>query len=110
MIFVIKQALYFITLEALAEQFEKVFRKDVLNIMPLFCYNNIINKGKECLCMSRVTVGEKVKILEDYLDIRKGSVATIIYIDDFDQVTVSWHSGGQSSFPEEYLYKMFAVA
>lgn len=60
--------------------------------------------------MSKITVGEKIKLLEDYMDIQKGSVATIIYIDDFDQVTVSWLNGGQSSFSEEHLYKMFAIA
>ncbi len=61
--------------------------------------------------MEKVTVGMMVKLVND-LDGSKpiGSTATIVYIDDFDQIFVDWTDGGQGRFSEEQLIKNFELA
>ncbi len=61
--------------------------------------------------MEKITVGMTIKLIND-LDGNKpvGSTATIVYIDDFDQIFVDWTDGGQGKFSEEQLIKNFELA
>ncbi len=44
-----------------------------------------------------------VKNIDENIPI--GSTATIVYIDDFDQVFIDWFDGGQARFTEEQLLR-----
>lgn len=61
--------------------------------------------------MDKITVGMSIKLIND-IDGRRpvGSTATIVYIDDFDQIFVDWTDGGQGRFSEEQLIKFFVPA
>ena len=61
--------------------------------------------------MEKIAVGMTVKLIKDFDGSRPiGSTATIVYIDDFDQIFVDWSDGGQGKFSEEQLIKNFEVA
>lgn len=61
--------------------------------------------------MDKITVGMKIKLVKD-LDgsIPVGSTATIVYIDDFDQIFIDWTDGGQYKLDEEHLLNHFEIA
>lgn len=61
--------------------------------------------------MDKITVGSKITLIKD-IDSKTpiGSTATIVYIDDFDQIFIDWTDGGQDSFTEEQLLKNFEIA
>lgn len=60
--------------------------------------------------MSNIAVGMKLNLMTEIDDKRPaGSTATVIFLDDFDQVFVEWTEGGQSSFTEDQLVKNFEV-
>lgn len=52
-----------------------------------------------------------LKLIKD-LDGKKpiGSTATVVYIDDFDQIFVDWTDGGQAKLTEEQLLSNFVAA
>ena len=61
--------------------------------------------------MEKITVGMTIKLVKDIGEnIPVGSTATIVYIDDFDQIFIDWSDGGQGKFTEEQLLKNFEVA
>ena len=61
--------------------------------------------------MEKIAVGMTVKLIKDFDGSRPiGSTATIVYIDDFDQIFVDWSAGGQGRFSEEQLFKNFELA
>lgn len=55
--------------------------------------------GKQSLGMTI----KLVKNIDENIPI--GSTATIVYIDDFDQVFIDWFDGGQARFTEEQLLR-----
>ncbi len=58
--------------------------------------------------MDSITVGAKVRLTENVGgDYPVGEVATILYIDDLDNVFVEWTDGKLTSFPEQRLLKCF---
>ena len=60
--------------------------------------------------MEKITVGMTIKLVKDFDGSRPvGSTATIVYIDDFDQIFVDWSDGGQAKFSEEQLMKIFEI-
>ena len=60
--------------------------------------------------MDRIDVGMKLKFTQDVgKDKPVGTIATVVYIDDFDQVFVEWTDGGQDSFDEFHISKYFEV-
>lgn len=61
--------------------------------------------------MEKITVGMTVKLIKDFDGSRPvGSTATIVYIDDFDQIFLDWSDGSHGKFSEEQLMKNFEVA
>ncbi|SFB66399.1 hypothetical protein [Ruminococcus albus] len=61
--------------------------------------------------MDKITVGMTIKLVKDIGEnIPVGSTATIVYIDDFDQIFIDWKDGGQAKISEEQLLKNFEVA
>lgn len=61
--------------------------------------------------LDAITVGEKIRmtkiITSDYpID----SMATIIYIDDFDVVSIEWSDGKLSSFSDQQVLNSFEKA
>ncbi len=60
--------------------------------------------------MEKITVGMTIKLIKDFDGSRPvGSTATIVYIDDFDQIFVDWSDGGQGRYTEEQLLKNFDI-
>jgi hypothetical protein len=61
--------------------------------------------------MDKITIGMKIKLVKD-LDgsIPVGFTATIVYIDDFDQIFIDWTAGGQYKLDEEHLLNHFEIA
>ena len=60
--------------------------------------------------MDRINVGMKLKLAQDVGKGKPvGTKATVVYIDDFDQVFVEWADGGQDSFDEFHISKYFEV-
>ncbi len=60
--------------------------------------------------MEKITVGMTIKLVKDFDGSRPvGSTATIVYIDDFDQIFVDWSDGGQAKFSEKQLMKIFEI-
>ena len=58
--------------------------------------------------MDSVTVGAKIRLTEnDSSGYPVGAVATILYIDDLDNVFVEWTDGKLTSFSENQLRKRF---
>ena len=58
--------------------------------------------------MDSVTVGAKVRLAEgDSSGYPVGAVATILYIDDLDNVFIEWTDGKLTSFSENQLRKRF---
>ena len=58
--------------------------------------------------MDSITVGAKIKLTENVGgSYPVGAVATILYIDDLDNVFVEWADGKLTSFPEQRLLSCF---
>ena len=58
--------------------------------------------------MDSITVGDKIRLKENVGgDYAIGEVATILYIDDLDNVFVEWTDGKLTSFPEQRLLNCF---
>ena len=58
--------------------------------------------------MDSSTVGAKIRMTEAVTgDYSVGSTATILYIDDLDNVFVEWTDGKLTSFPEQRLLNCF---
>ena len=61
--------------------------------------------------MDKITVGMTIKLVKEIEEnIPVGSTATVVYIDDFDQIFVDWSYGKQGRFTEEQLLKNFEIA
>ncbi|MCR5142621.1 MAG: hypothetical protein K6C68_08865 [Ruminococcus sp.] len=61
--------------------------------------------------MDKITVGMTIKLVGDIGEnIPVGSTATIVYIDDFDQIFIDWSEGGQAKISEEQFLKNFEIA
>ena len=61
--------------------------------------------------MDKITVGMTIKLVKEIGgNIPVGSTATIVYIDDFDQIFIDWKDGGQAKISEEQLLKNIEVA
>ncbi|MCR5123235.1 MAG: DUF4314 domain-containing protein [Ruminococcus sp.] len=61
--------------------------------------------------MEKIAVGMTIKLVKDYDGSKPvGSTATIVYIDDFDQIFVDWSDGGQAKFSEEQLVNYFELS
>lgn len=61
--------------------------------------------------MDKITVGMKIKLikkLDEHIPV--GSIATIVYIDDFDQIFIDWTDGGQYKLDEKHLLSNFEIA
>ena len=72
------------------------------------CVTAIITPGGSK--MEKLTVGMTIKLVKDFNGSRPvGSTATIVYIDDFDQIFIDWSDGGQAKFSEEQLIKNFDI-
>lgn len=58
--------------------------------------------------MESITIGAKVKMTEGITsDYPVGSTATIIYIDEMDNVFIEWSDGKLSSFSDKQVLKSF---
>lgn len=58
--------------------------------------------------MDSITVGAKIRLAESVgIDYPIGEIATILYIDDLDNVFVEWSDGKLTSFPEQRLLNCF---
>ncbi len=58
--------------------------------------------------MDSITVGAKIKMTETVTnDYPIGSTATIIYIDEMDNVFIEWSDGKLSSFSDKQVLKGF---
>lgn len=58
--------------------------------------------------MDSITVGAKIKMTETVTnDYSIGSKATIIYIDEMDNVFIEWTDGKPSSFSDKQVLKGF---
>ena len=58
--------------------------------------------------MDSITVGAKIKMTETVInDYPIGSTATIIYIDEMDNVFIEWTDGKLSSFSDKQVLKGF---
>lgn len=61
--------------------------------------------------MDNITVGMKIRLVDNIGEnLSIGSTATVIYIDDFDQIFVDWTDGGHSKFTEEQFLRFFELA
>ena len=61
--------------------------------------------------MEKITVGMTIKLVKEIGEnIPVDSTATIVYIDDFDQIFIDWSNGGQGKFTEEQILKNFEIA
>ncbi len=61
--------------------------------------------------MDKITVGMTIKLVGDIGEnMPVGSTATIVYIDDFDQIFIDWKDGGQAKISEEQFLKNFEIA
>ena len=61
--------------------------------------------------MEKIAAGMTIKLVKGFDGSKPvGSTATIVYIDDFDQIFVDWSDGGQAKFSEEQLVKNFELA
>ena len=66
---------------------------------------------REAVKMEKITVGMTIKLVKDIGEnIPVGSTATIVYIDDFDQIFIDWKDGGQAKISEEQFIKNCEVA
>ena len=71
-------------------------------------YNGTSVDREVITMMDSVTVGAKIRLTEnDSSGYPVGAVATILYIDDLDNVFVEWTDGKLTSFPENQLRKRF---
>lgn len=60
--------------------------------------------------MDKIAVGMTIKLVGDISEnISVGSTATIVYIDDFNQIFIDWKDGGQAKISEEQLLKNFEI-
>ena len=58
--------------------------------------------------MDSITVGAKIKMIEEVVrDYPVGSTATILYIDEMDNVFIEWSDGKLSKFSDKQLLKGF---
>ena len=58
--------------------------------------------------IDEVTAGAKVKLREKISDsVPVGSIATVLYIDDLDNVFIEWSDGKLSSFSDKQVLKGF---
>ena len=58
--------------------------------------------------MESITVGAKIKMTETVTnDYHIGSTATILYIDEMDNVFIEWSDGKLSSFSDKQVLKGF---
>ena len=62
--------------------------------------------------IDEVTAGAKVKLREKISDtVPVGSIATVLYIDDLDNVFIEWVSNGRLTlFPKKNFKSLFEMA
>ncbi len=61
--------------------------------------------------MEKICAGTKIRLVKD-LDGKNpvGSIATVVYIDEFGQIFADWAEGGQVRITKEQLEKNFEIA
>ncbi len=58
--------------------------------------------------MEKITAGMIIKLIKELDDrIPVGSIATIVYIDEFDQIFIDWIDCGQYKLDEKNLLSNF---
>ena len=79
-----------------------------LTLKKAVCHSKSLFGG---ITMDKIKVGMTIKLIKD-LDGKMpiGSTATVVYIDDFDQIFVDWTDGGQAKLTEEQLLSNFVAA
>lgn len=85
----------------------------VLDTPVLLLYNNTSVFIQEVIVMiDEVTAGAKVKLREKISDsVPVGSIATVLYIDDLDNVFIEWVSNGRlTSFSKKNFKSLFDAA
>ncbi len=61
--------------------------------------------------LDAITVGEKIRMTKSLTnDYPIDSTATILYIDDFDVVSIEWADGKLSSFSDQQVLNSFEKA
>lgn len=60
--------------------------------------------------MDSIKVGSMIKLITSLESRPVGSTATIIYIDDFDMVSVEWSDGKLSTFSDKQVINSFEKA
>lgn len=84
-----------------------------LDTPVLLLYNNTSVFIQEVIVMiDEVTAGAKVKLREKISDsVPVGSIATVLYIDDLDNVFIEWVSNGRlTSFSKKNFKSLFDMA
>lgn len=87
-----------------------ITEQTVLDTPVLLLYNNTSVFIQEVIAMiDEVTAGAKVKLREKISDsVPVGSIATILYIDDLDNVFIEWVSNGRlTSFSKKNFKSLF---
>lgn len=85
----------------------------VLDTPDLLLYNNTSVFIQEVIAMiDEVTAGAKVKLREKISDsMPVGSIATVLYIDDLDNVFIEWKNDGRlTSFSKKNFKSLFDTA
>ena len=90
-----------------------ITEQTVLDTPVLLLYNNTSAFIQEVIVMiDEVTAGAKVKLMEKISDsVPVGSIATVLYIDDLDNVFIEWVSNGRlTSFSKKNFKSLFDTA
>ncbi len=84
----------------------------MLDTPALLLYNNTSVFIQEVISMiDEVTAGAKVKLREKISDsVPVGSIATVLYIDDLDNVFIEWMNDGRlTSFSKKNFKSLFEM-
>lgn len=90
-----------------------ITEQTVLYTPVLLLYNNTSVFIQEVIAMiDEVTAGAKVKLREKISDsVPVGSIATVLYIDNLDNVFIEWVSNGRlTSFSKKNFKSLFDAA
>ena len=90
-----------------------ITEQTVLDTPVLLLYNNTSVFIQEVIAMiDEVTAGAKVKLRKKISDsVPVGSIATVLYIDDLDNVFIEWVSNGRlTSFSKKNFKSLFDAA
>ena len=80
--------------------------------VPLLYNNTSVFIQDVIVMIDEVTAGAKVKLREKISDtVPVGSIATVLYIDDLDNVFIEWVSNGRlTSFSKKNFKSLFEMA